>query len=220
MNQDNKVLIENHSNCPVFLEEGIKLGFLELVQVLNIAEVSKVLHLKTDWLNEIPMKTATGPGTKSVELQRLQQILNQLFSMRSKVDNLVKKMLRNGIIEHSMSLWASPIVLVAKQDGSTHFCVDLCCLNAIKKLDEFPLLQVDDSLDVLSGIKYFPPWTWPLDIGRLACLQTLKRRQREVSLTIVYLDDILVMREYFQEHLNMKEVFGRVCLAGLKSATW
>ena len=34
VNQDNhvKVLIENHSNYPVFLEEGMKLSFLEPVK--------------------------------------------------------------------------------------------------------------------------------------------------------------------------------------------
>lgn len=216
MNQENhvKVLIENHNNCPVLLEEGTKLGFLEPVQVLNRAEVAKVLHLETDNLNENPMETATGSGTKSVESQRLQQLLEQLdvewksvgeeedrelknlleefndvfaldpmevgqtdlvqhhintgehapvkqpprripFSMRAKVEALVEEMLGNGIIEHSTSPWASPIVLVAKQDGSTRFCVDYRRLNAITKLDEFPLPRVDDSLDVLSGMKYF-----------------------------------------------------------------
>ena len=46
-------------------------------------------------------------------------------------------------------------MLVSKQDGSTRFCVDYCCLNAITKLDEFPLPRIDDSLDLLSGMKYF-----------------------------------------------------------------
>ena len=63
MDQENniKVLIENY---PVFLEEGTKLDLLEPIQVLNRAEVPKVLHLETDWLNEKVTETATGPGTK------------------------------------------------------------------------------------------------------------------------------------------------------------
>ena len=182
--------------------------------MLNQADVTKVLHLETDSLNENPTETATGPGTKSVESQRLQLLLDQLdmewksvgeeedrelkklleefndvfaldpmevgrtdlvqhhintgehapvkqpprripFSMRAKVEALVEEMLGNGIIDHSTSPWASPIVLVAKQDGSTRFCVDYHHLNAITKLNEFLLPQVDDSLDVLSGMKYF-----------------------------------------------------------------
>ena len=77
------------------------------------------------------------------------------FSLRAKVEEMVKEMLDHGIIEHSTSPWASPIVLVSKHDGSTRFCVDYRCLNAITKLDESPLPRIDDSLDLLSGMKYF-----------------------------------------------------------------
>ena len=75
------------------------------------------------------------------------------FSLREKVEKMVQEMLDTGIIEHSSR--ASPIALVSKQDGSTRFCVDYCRLNAITKLDEFPLPRVDDSLDLLAGMKYF-----------------------------------------------------------------
>ncbi|GBN22267.1 hypothetical protein AVEN_108539-1 [Araneus ventricosus] len=37
---------------------------------------------------------------------------------------LVKEMVNNGTIEESSGLWASPIVLVKKKDGSTRFCVE------------------------------------------------------------------------------------------------
>ena len=69
---------------------------------------------------------------------------------------MAKEMLDHGIIEHSSSPWASPIVLVSKHDGSTCFCVRL---NAITKLDEFSLPRIDDSLDLLSGMKNFSTLT-------------------------------------------------------------
>ena len=75
--------------------------------------------------------------------------------MRKKVEEMADEMLDKRIVEHSSSPWASPIVLVSKQDGSTRFCVDYRRLNAITKLDKFPLPQIDDSLDLLSGMKYF-----------------------------------------------------------------
>ena len=56
---------------------------------------------------------------------------------------------------NSNSPWASPVVLVAKKDGSTRFCVDYRKLNAITKLDSFPLPRVDDSLDLLANTAYF-----------------------------------------------------------------
>ena len=42
--------------------------------------------------------------------------------MRKKVEEMVDEMLDKGIVEHSSSSWASPIVLVSKQDRSTRFC--------------------------------------------------------------------------------------------------
>ena len=63
--------------------------------------------------------------------------------------------MKNGVTEHSASPWASPIVLVSKPDGSIRFCVDYCCLNAITKLDEFPLPRINDSLNLLAGMRYF-----------------------------------------------------------------
>ena len=75
------------------------------------------------------------------------------FSLRKKVGEMVDEMLDKVIVEHSSSPWASHIVLVSKQDGSTRFCVDYHRLNSKTKLDEFPLPQIDDSLDLLSGMK-------------------------------------------------------------------
>lgn len=78
-----------------------------------------------------------------------------LFSLCSKEEALIKEMLDQGIVEESGSPWVSPIVLVAKIDGSTRFCVDYQHLNGIIKVDEYPLPQVDECLDLLSGQKYF-----------------------------------------------------------------
>ena len=60
------------------------------------------------------------------------------FALRGKVEEMVEDMLERGVIQHSKSPWASPIVLVAKKDGTTRFCVDYCQLNAVTKMDVFP----------------------------------------------------------------------------------
>ena len=52
------------------------------------------------------------------------------FSQREKVAELVKDMLEKGVIRPSASAWASPIVLVPKQDGSLRFCVDYRKVNS------------------------------------------------------------------------------------------
>ena len=60
------------------------------------------------------------------------------LALRDKVDQLVKEMLDQGIVVPSKSPWASPVVLIAKTDGSTRFCVDYRRLNSVTKTDVFP----------------------------------------------------------------------------------
>ena len=77
------------------------------------------------------------------------------FALRNKVDEMVRDMLEQGVIQHSQSPWASPIVLVAKRDGTMRFCVDCCRLNSAIKMDVFSLPRIDDPIDILSQPKYF-----------------------------------------------------------------
>ena len=68
---------------------------------------------------------------------------------------MIKLMEEQEVIQPSKNPWASPIVLVAKKDGTTRFCVDYRKLNAITKMDAYPLPRIDDSLDLLSGQQFF-----------------------------------------------------------------
>ena len=77
------------------------------------------------------------------------------FALRAKMDELVREMLSQGVIEQSKSPWASPVVLVSKKDGGLRFCIDYRQLNRVTKLDEFPLPRIDDTLDQLAGAKFF-----------------------------------------------------------------
>jgi hypothetical protein len=44
-----------------------------------------------------------------------------------------------------------------EEDGSTCFCVDYCGLNCITKQDSYPLPQVDNILDILTGLVWQIP---------------------------------------------------------------
>ncbi|GFU09780.1 retrovirus-related Pol polyprotein from transposon 17.6 [Trichonephila clavipes] len=77
------------------------------------------------------------------------------FAKQEEVGTLLREMPENDIIKPSSSPWASPIVLVRKKDGSTRFCVDYRKLNDVTKKDSYPLPRIDDTLDTLSGHKWF-----------------------------------------------------------------
>ncbi len=63
----------------------------------------------------------------------------------------VQKMLNRGVIEPCQTSWASPVVLVSNKDGTTCFFIDYRKLNNITRKDAYPLLRIDDTLDVLCG---------------------------------------------------------------------
>ena len=74
---------------------------------------------------------------------------------REEVRTLIQEMLTNGIVERSTSPWASPIVLVRKKDGSSHFCVDYRRVNGVTRKDVYPLPLIDTTLDALAGLEWF-----------------------------------------------------------------
>ena len=70
-----------------------------------------------------------------------------------KVRSTVKDMLDSGAIHPSQSLWCN--VLVQKQDGSLHFCIDFRCLNDCTKKNSYLLPRINEALESLADIGYF-----------------------------------------------------------------
>ncbi|MCG7879648.1 MAG: hypothetical protein N0C90_25470, partial [Candidatus Thiodiazotropha endolucinida] len=62
----------------------------------------------------------------------------------------LEKMLQAGVIQPSISEWASAPVLVRKRDGTVRWCVDYRALNSVTVKDVIPLPLVDDCLDTLA----------------------------------------------------------------------
>ena len=77
------------------------------------------------------------------------------MAQREEALKAVEDMQKQGIIEPSVSPWASPVVLVKKKDGSTRFCVDYRKLNDLTKKDSHPLPRIDSTLHELAGSTWF-----------------------------------------------------------------
>ena len=73
----------------------------------------------------------------------------------AEAEKQVKELLEKGLIEPAGGAWSSPVVLIRKKDGNWRFCVDYRRLNAVTQQDAYPLPRIDDSLDALSGSRYF-----------------------------------------------------------------
>ena len=75
--------------------------------------------------------------------------------MHHEVDKHLDLMLEGNIIHPSKSPLSSPIVLVKKRDDTTRFCNDYLKVNDTRLKDAYPLPLIPESLDHLSGAKWF-----------------------------------------------------------------
>ncbi|MCG8035188.1 MAG: DDE-type integrase/transposase/recombinase [Candidatus Thiodiazotropha taylori] len=65
------------------------------------------------------------------------------------------KLLKQGVIEPSVSDWSAAPVLVRKKSGELRYCIDYRALNAKTVKDNYSLPLIDDCLDSLYGKKLF-----------------------------------------------------------------
>lgn len=66
----------------------------------------------------------------------------------------VRQLLESGMIVHSESPWASPVVCVRKKDDTLRMCVDYRKLNAVTDEDVYPMPRVEEQLDLLGEAKF------------------------------------------------------------------
>ena len=91
----------------------------------------------------MPFSLSLPPGTKPIASKpyRINPILQK------KVDAVLDQYLAAGLIQHSTSPWASPLVVIPKKDGSVRITVNYKRLNSLIVMDDQRLPRVDGILD-------------------------------------------------------------------------
>lgn len=121
-----KVLLQKHSN--VFSQGEGDIGCATLVE--------HQIHLTDD----VPIR------------QRYRRLPPSQYDQ---VKAHIQQLLETGIVKPSSSPYSSPIVIVQKKGGDLRLCVDYRLLNAKTRKDAYPLPRIDESLDALTGAKWF-----------------------------------------------------------------
>ena len=67
----------------------------------------------------------------------------------------INRLLEAGIIKPSHSEFSSPVVLVAKENGSFRMCADFTNLNKILRIHKYTPPNVQDFVNLAHGCKYF-----------------------------------------------------------------
>ncbi|XP_039011243.1 uncharacterized protein LOC120140328 [Hibiscus syriacus] len=77
------------------------------------------------------------------------------YIQKAEIEKQIANMLSSFVIQPSKSPFASPCLLIKKNDGTWRFCVDYRKLNSMTVKDKFPIPVVEDLLDELCGAVYF-----------------------------------------------------------------
>jgi len=91
------------------------------------------------------------PGARPVSM-RPYRVAPEL---KSELERQIQELLDQGVITHSNSAFASPVILVRKQDKSWRLVVDYRHLNVLIVKGKCPLLVIDELLDELAGAQWF-----------------------------------------------------------------
>jgi len=142
------LLWEIVQNCQADLSESEKNYFFQFVLTFEDIFAGPDDSLGRTSILKHCIDTGTAPPVR--------QSVRQISPVKKQeVNQLLESMLKKDDIQLSCSPWASPIVLVQKKDGSSHFCVDYRKLNSITRKDAYPLPWIDDTLDTLHGSRWF-----------------------------------------------------------------
>jgi hypothetical protein len=77
------------------------------------------------------------------------------LAKQAEENEMLNDMQHRRVIQESDSPWSSPIVLVRNKNGKLCSCVDYRKLNDVANKDCFPLPRNDNTLNTLSGAKWF-----------------------------------------------------------------
>lgn len=159
---DREVLVSKAESVPPHpdssepLEREIEVSVGPELTKEQVYEIHKMIRDNSGIFSTLPGRTnivehyiVTSPGVK-VKLRpyRIPE------AKRADIKREIELMKQLDVIEESTSPWSSPIVMVAKPNGTWRFCNDFRQLNKISKFDAYPMPRVDEIIEKLGKAQY------------------------------------------------------------------
>ena len=123
----------------------------------NIKDINNIIQEYSDVFSNLPGHTNT--VDHKIELNCSEPVISKVYPvpvhLRTHFDTEVNDLLKQGIIERSISSYRSPVVLVKKPDNSYRMTVDYRQLNSFTHFDAEPAFNIDDDIHKMSGCVYF-----------------------------------------------------------------
>lgn len=140
------------------LEEELKIG-----KDLSRQQTAQLMQLLTSYIQAFSLHGEigkTGVFKHSIELLPntepfAEPLRRRAQSQIEETRRQVRQLIQDGIVEESSSPWASAYVLAKKKNGEYRLCIDFRKLNSMTKKVAYPLPNIDECLETLSGKKFF-----------------------------------------------------------------
>nr|XP_020175839.1 uncharacterized protein LOC109761433 [Aegilops tauschii subsp. strangulata] len=91
------------------------------------------------------------PGAGPIYKKPYRMGLEELAELKKQLE----EQLRKGFIRPNASPLASPVLFVAKKDGTIRLCINYRSLNEVRIKKKYPLPKIEDLFDQLNGDKVF-----------------------------------------------------------------
>lgn len=129
------------------------------IEDLSVRQQRELFRLVAD----MKISIGTGLGRTSILKHNIdtenhkpvyQKQYNFSPAIKKQIEKEIDDMLRNDVIEPSISPWCSPVLLVKKPNGDNRLCLDSRQLNKVTKRDTYPLPRVTTIIDNLRSARY------------------------------------------------------------------
>ena len=138
----------------VKVESDLKSSYRQKTEITQLIKKYGELFTRSD--NDIGYYDAIKHEIKITETAPCNQLYRRVpMGLEDEVDKEIEKLLDAGIVRHSNSKWASPIVVIRKKNESLRICVDFRKLNAVTIKPVYYIPETNHLLDCLSEAKWF-----------------------------------------------------------------